>query len=254
VLLLAVGFSGCTESEKKLLTPANIVLRNVTFSPSHPVDNEDIVFTVQLENTGDNATAIALGLNWTAENGQYRDPWSNINELEGHSQQNITLSTGTGTRGEINGEGNQSFKIVYHDYQQSKDITLKIVDIEIEPGAPDISLAATGLDNQSIRYQSTFGLEGVYVYYEYQNIKHNGVINTSNTITVYHQESGVQYYSNSSEDTGPSEADIWMRLPGFNTWGDVNGFWPSGDYYVDIVITDRTTGLTGTKTLYFTLR
>ena len=48
---------------KRNLPPANIILKDVTFEPSAPVENETIVFTVWLENTGDQEETSIIKLN-----------------------------------------------------------------------------------------------------------------------------------------------------------------------------------------------
>lgn len=260
-ILVTVELSGCTESEKQLLTPANIVLKNVTFDPSDPFEKENIFFKLTLENMGDNKTSsIALGAYWTHRDGNVSRSWMNeLFSIEGHSQKNYTFSTGTNNTV----AGMQSFQIVYIDYNQSKldynkskEITLTIVNITIKPLPPEIYLCITTGNVTDLGFyteKKTFNAsETVYIYYEYTNVNRGGVVNINETINVYHQESGIQYYSKNFDDKRFSEVDSWMRYLNIYT-SDDKGIWPSGRYSIDIGIHDRITGIKTTKTIYFTI-
>ena len=201
-----------------------------------------------------------LGLNWTHRDGKVSRSWMDkLFSIEGNSQQNYTVSTG------INNTvaGMQSFKIVYLDYNQSKldynqskEITLTIVNMTIKPLPPEIYLCMTTGNVTTLEgyaEKKTFNAsETVYLYYEYRNVNHNGVVDINETITVHHQESGIQYYSKNFDDKRFSEVDSWMRYLNIYTFDD-KGIWPSGRYSVDIGIHDRTTGIKTTKTIYFTI-
>ena len=260
-VLVTIELSGCVENEKQLLAPANLVLKNVTINPSNPVEKENIYFRLTLENTGDNETpSLTLGLYWTHRDGNVSRSWMNkLFSIDGHSQRNYTLSTGTNNTV----AGLQSFRIVYLDYNQSKldynqskEITLTIINITIKTLPPEIYLCLTTNNVRTLEgytEKKTFNAsEIVYIYYEYRNVNHNGVVDINETISVYHQESGVQYYAKNFDEKRFSEVDSWMRYLNISTHDD-KGIWPSGRYIVDIGIHDRITGIKTTKTIYFTI-
>ena len=259
-ILATVVLSGCTENEKQLLTPANIVLKNVTIDPSDPFEKENIYFILTFENTGDKKTpSMALGAYWTHRDGNVSRSWMNKRfSIEGHSQQNYTFSTGTNNTV----AGMQSFKIVYLGYNQSIEMnqsietTLTIVNITIKPLPPEIYLCMTtgnvtalGVYTEKRTFNAS---EPVYIYFEYTNVNHGGVVDINETVIVRHQESGIQYYLKNFEDQQFSDVDFSMRYLKIYTDEDI-GMWPSGRYHVDIGIHDRTTGIKTTKTIYFTL-
>jgi cellobiose-specific phosphotransferase system component IIB len=132
--LVTVGFSGCTETKEEL-TPANIILKDVTFEPSAPVENETIVFTVWLENTGDQDETSIIKLNGIDRNKANYTTQSNPFTINGHSQKNVTVSI----EGNIIDEGWQSFDIGIVGPQTNYIFKLlQTIEIVIEPGAIDV--------------------------------------------------------------------------------------------------------------------
>ena len=60
LLLLLVNLSGCNEKQEVIkeqeedvseLTPTNLVIKNITYSPKFPVEKDEIIFTIEVENT-----------------------------------------------------------------------------------------------------------------------------------------------------------------------------------------------------------
>jgi hypothetical protein len=238
------------------LTEPKMVLKSVTYSPRNPVEKENINFTLILENTGDDRTPVmALGLNWTHRDGNRSSNWrNNLFSLEGHSQNNITLSTGVNKTD----DGMQSFKIVYNDFQGADEITIKQVDINIEPLPPEIYLCITTenvIASGEYPEKKTFNAgETVCAYIEYANVNHNSIVDVNLSIVVHHQESWIIYYSKNKDDKQISKSDIlWYALWNFPTYDTSNGNWPSGKYQVDIEIRDKITEKTNTTTIYFTI-
>lgn len=235
------------------LSESKMVLKNVTYTPSNPVEKEYINFTLILENTGDNVTPVmAFGLNWTHRDGNISSSWrNNLFSLEGHSLNNITLSTGINNTD----EGIQSFKIVYYDFQREEEITIKKVDINIEPLPPEIYICMTIGDvvasGEYIEKKTFNAGEIVYVYIEYRNLNHNDIVDMSLSLDVYNQD--IIYFSYNKDYEQNQKSDILTAQWNFPTYDDANGNWPSGKYQVDIEILDKLTGKTGTKTIYFTI-
>jgi hypothetical protein len=243
VLLVTVGFSGCTDTKKEL-TPANIILKNVTYSPSKPVTNEEITFTITLENKGDRDDFRVITLNgkdrytgnFTLQSGSFI--------IDGHSQKNVTISTAE----HIINEGMQSFEIGIIGNQ-----TIRTINIDIQPGSPEIYYAVTGyiakLDNNNTYIENTTFTVGdvVILFYLYRNVNHEGKVETYHNITIYHE--GVLYYSDADEyKTSTDNETFQVNFP-----FDVEGSWPSGEYQIEIGIQDKITGLTSTKKIYFTV-
>lgn len=235
------------------LTEPNIVFKDVAFSPSNPVEKDNILFNVIIENTGDKNTSIVLGLNFT-----HRDSFRLYEQgdkftLEGHSQKNVTLFTGKNTTD----EGILSFGIYYFDFQELKDVTLKILNIEIAVGSPEIYLATTTSNVEgSGKYneKTTFNAgETVYVYYEFRDVTHENLTDVRISVDVHHKDTWVNYYQYNDELKQISESTSWLMYHSFTTYDNSSVNWPLGIYQVNIGIQDITSGLNTTKTIYFTI-
>jgi Tfp pilus assembly protein FimT len=241
-LLVTVGFSGCTDTKKEL-TPANIILKNVTYSPSKPVTNEEIIFTITLENKGDRDDFRVITLNGTDRYTGNFTLRSGSFIIDGHSQKNVTISTAE----HIINEGIQSFEIGINGNQP-----IRTINIDIQPGSPDIYHAVTGyiakLNNNTYIENTTFTVGDVVIlFYLYRNVNHEGKVETYHNITIYHE--GVLYYSDADEyKTSTDNETFQVNFP-----FDVEGSWPKGEYQIEIEIQDKITGLTSTKEIYFTV-
>jgi hypothetical protein len=121
--------------------------------------------------------------------------------------------------------------------------------------APNITLITPASDVKDYgvyNIQSTFNVgDIVFIYYEYCNVcnvNQNKIFDTYHTINVTNKDTRVNYYTNNDTGEELEECTNWCKWWYFNT-----SAFPPGMYQVDIGITDRTTGLTGTKTTYFTI-
>jgi uncharacterized repeat protein (TIGR01451 family) len=243
ILLICIGYSGCTDTKNEELTPANIIIKNISYSPSNPVTNEEITFTITLENTGDKDDFSVITLsgkdivtgNFTIQSGSFI--------IDGHSQKNVTVSTFE----HILNEGMQSFEIGITGNQ-----TIRTINIDIQPNdAPEIYYVVTGYVvklNGTFMEKTTFTAgEVVVLHYLFRNVNHEGVVETFHNITVYYK--GALVYSNN--ESGKSYTTT-KTLQG-NWPFTVEEFWPSGEYQIVINIQDKITGLTCSKTIYFTV-
>jgi hypothetical protein len=241
--LVSVGLSGCTDTKKEL-TPANIILKNVTYSPNNPVINDEITFTITLENTGDKDDFSVVTLkgkdrytgNFTIRSGSFI--------IDGHSQKNVTISTAE----HIINEGMQSFEIGITGNQ-----TTRTINIDIQPGSPEIYYAVTGYvatlnNNNTYIEDTTFTIgEVAILFYLYRNVNHEGEVQTYHNITISHE--GVLYYSDTDEyKTSTDNETFQVNFP-FN----IEDSWPLGEYQIEIEIQDKITGFTITKKIYFTV-
>jgi hypothetical protein len=253
-LLICIGFSGCTDTKKEELKPANVILKNVTYSPKKPVENKTIIFTVALENTGDENDTSIIQLKGTSRDAGSFTTSSNSFTINGHSQKNVTVSTAKN----IINEGAQSFEIGIVGPQTNYVFkSLQTLDIDIEPGAPEIYFITTASNVITFgNYTEDKTFESgdlVYVYYEYKNINHDNVVELYRTISVTHKTSWVGYYNdNKYGERSLSESDDWAAWWPFTTYTYPNN-WPTGEYQVDIGIQDKISGKTTTSTVYFTL-
>jgi hypothetical protein len=128
-LLICIGFSGCINTKKEL-TSANVILKNVEFMPSAPVENESIVFTTWLENTGDLNETCKLNLKGMDRNNSNYTTQSNSFTINGHSQTNVTISTAEN----MIDEGWQAFDIGIVGPQTNYTFKLlETTEIVIEP-------------------------------------------------------------------------------------------------------------------------
>ncbi len=242
-IFVAVELSGCTDTKKEL-TPANIILKNVTYSPSNPVTNDEITFTITLENTGDRDDFQVITLNGKDLYSGNFTIRSDSFIIDGHSQKNVTISTAE----HIINEGMQSFEIGITGNQ-----TIRTINIDIQPGSPEIYYAVTGyvatLNNEYTYIENTTFTIGevVVLFYLYRNVNHEGEVETNHNIAISHE--GVLYYS----DTDVYKTSTDNKTFQVNFPFDVEGFWPLGEYQIEIGIQDRVTGLTCTKKIYFTV-
>jgi hypothetical protein len=240
-LLICIGYSGCTDTKNEELTPANIIIKNITYSPSNPATNEEITFTITLENTGDRDDLSVITLNgkdrdtgnFTIQSGSFI--------IDGHSQKNVTISTAE----HIINEGMQSFEIGITGNQ-----TIRTINIDIQPPSPEINLATGYIDelnNTYIEKTAFTAGEVVVVYYRYRNVNHEGEVKTYHKITVSHE--GALYYSDKGEYKISTDNETSLASWRFS----VEGSWPLGEYQIEIGIQDEITGLIGTKTINFTV-
>ncbi len=88
----------------------------------------------------------------------------------------------------------------------------------------------------------------LFVYYEYNKVNHDKIIDVYHTISVHHQESWVSYYSNNYADKNVDESDDWCR------WWEIDTEdFPSGLYSVQIGLLDEISQKSTTETVYFTM-
>jgi hypothetical protein len=242
-ILVSVGLSGCTDTKKEP-TPANIIIKNVTYSPSNPVTNEEITFAITLENTGDRDDFQVITLNGKDRYTGNFTIRSDSFIIDRHSQKNVTISTAE----HIINEGMQSFEIGITGNQ-----TIRTINIEIQPGSPEIYYAVTGyiatLNNENTYIENTTftARDLVILFYLYRNVNHEGEVETYHNIAISHE--GVLYYSDTDEYKTITDNETFQ----VNFPFDVEGSWPLGEYQIEIGIQDKITGLTTTKTIYFTV-
>lgn len=242
-IIIIIELSGCTDTKNEL-TPAHIILKNITFSPGNPIATDKIIFTITLENTGDRDDFRVLTLNGVDRYTGNFTIHSDSFIIDGHSQKNVTISTAD----HILKEGMQSFKVGITGNQ-----TIRTINIDVLPGSPDISYAVTGYITQ-INYNNTYIVnttfasgEIVILYYRYRNVNHKGEVETNHNVTISHE--GVIYYSDADTyrtTTDNETFEVYFPI-------DVGTSWPSGEYQIEIGIQDKITGLTTTKKIYFTV-
>jgi hypothetical protein len=238
-ILITVGLSGC--EKQNTITPANIIIKNITYSPSDPVSNEKINFTITLENSGERDVFSVISLNGKNRVSGNFTIRSQSFLIGGHSQKNVTLSTGENL---IN-EGMQSFEIGITGNQ-----TVRTINIYVEPNSPGVFYAVTGyldeLNNFVAKTIFTAG-EPVILDYFFVNVNHEGQVETYQNVSVYHE--GGLYNSINDEykkrtDNETCQAS-WIFF--------VEESWPLGEYQIVIIIQDKITRLTCTKIMYFTV-
>jgi len=254
-LLICIGCSGCTDTKKEELSPANVILKNVVYSPLNPVEKENIIFTITLENTGDtNASSNSITLSGFDGDTFLYSSQSSSFIVNAHSEKIVTVSTGK----DKTDEGMKSFKMtMWSSTQGYNSILPQTLNINVQPGAPEIYLITTASNviaasnyTEDITFEPG---ELVYAYYEFRNVNHDNVVETYQTITVHHKSSWVVYFDdNKYDDKKISESDGWVQWWPFYTYTYPNN-WPTGEYQVDIGIQDKITGKTTTSMVIFTL-
>ena len=258
LILLIIGLSGCNEKQEVIkeqekdlseLTPTNLVIKNITYSPKFPVEKDEIIFTIEVENIGDNTSDYYnFELGFKDRDGFTLNPVSNSFNLEGHSKKNITITINKN----LTDEYNQSFEIVMKDiYGNEIADTFHNIEILILPLPPEIyyfTPASYLISFRNFEVCGTFNVsDKVSIYYEYSDVIHDNQIQTYQTISVYHKESGVSYYNDFYNQTLKiDDSEIW-----YHWWSFYTRNWPKGEYRVDIGLRDENTSETALATTHF---
>ena len=261
LIITSVGFlSGCNEKQEVIkeqeedvseLTPTNLVIKNITYSPKFPVEKDEIIFTIEVENTGDNTSDYYnFELGFKDRDGFTLFPVCNSFNLEGHSKKKITITINKN----LTDVYYQSFGIVMKDiYGNEIDDTFHNIDIVILPCPPEIyyiTPASYLISFRNFEVCGTFNVsDKVSIYYEYTDVIHDNQIQTYHTISVRHKESLESYYNDSYTHTLKiDDSEI-----GYHWWNFYTTNWPKGGYQADIELRDENTTETALATAYFRL-
>ena len=254
IILICVVYSGCTETKNEI-TPANTILKSVSYLPINPVENENFTFFITLYNSGDTNDSVIIHICCKNDLTLDYSIRSSAFQVNAHSEKTISMKTNENvlSTGKIN-EGLQTFSITMFGYETNdRFIEIGTVDIYIQPSPPEIYLATTASNVVTFgnyTEKTTFSRgEIVYVYFEFKNVDHTGTTDIFQSIVINHKDSWVKYGDYYDDFKQISENTLWYMY----RWFQTNVNWPLGTYQVDIGLQDKFSGLTATKTIYFTL-